>query len=135
LKIIFALTRDADFFSINTDINFFYLISNIFTYFFINTYGIFLKFFLQLNGGYWSRIGLTENISEERIKKRRLYILPFYILLALLFGLLSALYWYLVILYVPLLIERYLSPLNNSIALIIAFASFFGWLYILCKTK
>ena len=103
--------------------------------FFINIYGIFLKFFLQLNGGYWSRIGLTENITGERIKKRRLYILPFYILLALLFGLLSALYWYLVILYVPLLIERYLSPLNNSIALIIAFATFFSWLYILCKTK
>ncbi len=31
--------------------------------FFINIYGIFLKFFLQLNGGYWSRIGLTENIT------------------------------------------------------------------------
>ena len=103
--------------------------------FFINTYGIFLKFFLQLNGGYWSRIGLTENITEERIKKRRLYILPFYILLALLFGLLSSLYWYLVILYVPLSIERYLSQLNNSISSLIAFATFFGWLYILCKTK
>ena len=103
--------------------------------FFINTYGIFLKFFLQLNGGYWSRIGLTENISEERIKKRRLYILPFYILLALLFGLLSTLYWYLVILHVPLSINRYLSPLNNNIALILAFVSLFGWLYILCKTK
>jgi len=103
--------------------------------FFINIYGIFLKFFLQLNGGYWSRIGLAETIAEERIKKRRLYILPFYILLALLFGLLSALYWYFVILHVPLLIERYLSPLNNNIALIIAFATFFGWLYILCKTK
>jgi len=38
--------------------------------FFINIYGIFLKFFLQLNGGYWSRIGLAENITEERIKKR-----------------------------------------------------------------
>ena len=103
--------------------------------FFINIYGIFLKFFLQLNGGYWSRIGLTENITGERIKKRRLYILPFYILLALLFGLLSALYWYFIILYVPLSIARYLSPLNNNIALIIAFATFFGWLYILCKTK
>ena len=103
--------------------------------FFINIYGIFLKFFLQLNGGYWSRIGLTENITGERIKKRRLYILPFYILLALLFGLLSALYWYLVILHVPLSINRYLSPLNNNIASIIAFASLFGWLYILCKTK
>ena len=103
--------------------------------FFINTYGVFLKFFLQLNGGYWSRIGLTENITEERIKKRRLYILPFYILLALLFGLLSTLYWYFVILHVPLSIERYLSPLNNNIALIIAFATFFGWLYILVETK
>ena len=103
--------------------------------FFINTYGIFLKFFLQLNGGYWSRIGLTENITEERIKKRRLYILPFYILLALLFGLLSSLYWYFVILHIPLLIERYLSPLNNNISSILAFATFFGWLYILCNTK
>ena len=103
--------------------------------FFINTYGIFLKFFLQLNGGYWSRIGLSENITEERIKKRRLYILPFYILLALLFGLLSTLYWYLVILHVPLAINRYLSPLNNNISSILAFASIFGWLYILFKTK
>ena len=103
--------------------------------FFVNIYGIFLKFFLQLNGGYWSRIGLTENITNERIKKRRLYVLPFYILLALLFGLLSTLYWYLVILHVPLAINRYLSPLNNNIASILAFASFFGWLYILCKTK
>ena len=103
--------------------------------FFINIYGIFLKFFLQLNGGYWSRIGLTENTTDERIKKRRLYILPFYILLALLFGLLSAFYWYLVILYVPLSIERHLSPLNNNIASIIALATFFGWLYILYKTK
>ena len=103
--------------------------------FFIKTYGIFLKFFLQLNGGYWSRIGLTENITEEGIKKRRLYILPFYILLALLFGLISTLYWYLVILYVPLSIERYLSQFNNSIAPVIAFATFFGWLYILYKTK
>ena len=103
--------------------------------FFINIYGIFLKFFLQLNGGYWSRIGLAENIAEERIKKRRLYILPFYILLALLFGLLSTLYWYLVILHVPLAINSYLSPLNKNIASILAFATFFGWLYILCKTK
>jgi len=113
-----------------------FIISPLFTLsrFFINIYGIFLKFFLQLNGGYWSRIGLTENIKKERIKKRRLYILPFYILLALLFGLLSALYWYFIILHVPLSLERYLSPLNNNIALIIAFATFFGWLYILCKT-
>ena len=103
--------------------------------FFINIYGIFLKFFLQLNGGYWSRIGLSENFTEERIKKRRLYILPFYILLALLFGLLSAIYWYFVIFHVPLSIERYLSPLNKNIPLIIAFATFFSWLYILFKTK
>ena len=103
--------------------------------FFINIYGIFLKFFLQLNGGYWSRIGLTENITGERIKKRRLYILPFYILLALLFGLLSTLYWYMVIFHIPLSINRYLSPLNNNLASILAFASFFGWLYILFKTK
>ena len=105
--------------------------------FFINTYGIFLKFFLQLNGGYWSRIGLTENIKEERIKKRRLYILPFYILLALLFGLLSTLYWYLVILYVPISIGYFLKDtvqLNWIIAGIIAFATFFGWLYILNET-
>ena len=101
----------------------------------INTYGIFLKFFLQLNGGYWARIGLTQYRTEDKIKKRNLYILPFYILLALLFGLLSALYWYFVILHVPLSIERYLSPLNNSFALIIAFATLFVWLYILCKTK
>jgi hypothetical protein len=45
--------------------------------FFINTYGIFLKFFLQLNGGYWSRIGLTENITEERIKKKKILYLTF----------------------------------------------------------
>ena len=105
------------------------------TDYFINMYGIFLKFFLQLNGGYWSRIGLTDNLTEERIKKRRLYILPFYILLALLFGLLSFLYWYLVILHVPLSIEKYLSPLNNNVSSILAFATFLGWLYILCKTK
>ncbi len=114
-----------------------FIIAPLFTLsrFFINTYGIFLKFFLQLNGGYWSRIGLSENITEERIKKRRLYILPFYILLALLFGLLSTLYWYLVILHVPLAINRYLSPLNNNISSILAFAYIFGWLYILFKTK
>ena len=45
--------------------------------FFINTYGIFLKFFLQLNGGYWSRIGLSENITEERIKKKKIIYLAF----------------------------------------------------------
>ena len=106
--------------------------------FFINIYGIFLKFFLQLNGGYWSRIGLAENITEERIKKRRLYILPFYILLALLFGLLSVIYWYFVIAYVPISIERFLTDSlqwNGNISGIIAFASFFSWLYILAETK
>ena len=74
-------------------------------------------------------------LQMKKLKKRRFYILPFYILLALLFGLLSALYWYFVILLVPLSIERYLSPFNNNIALIIAYVTFFGWLYILCKTK
>ena len=106
--------------------------------FFINIYGIFLKFFLQLNGGYWSRIGLAENITEERIKKRRLYILPFYILLALLFGLLSFLFWYFVIAFVPISIGYFLkdtAQLNGIIAGIIAFATFFGWLYILTETK
>ena len=106
--------------------------------FFLNTYGIFLKFFLQLNGGYWSRIGLTENITEERIKKRRLYIFPFYILLALLFGLLSILYWYFVILYVPISINYFLIDLaqwKGVIAGIIALATLIGWVYILCKTK
>ena len=34
----------------------------------INTYGIFLKFFLQLNGGYWARIGLTKYRTEDKIK-------------------------------------------------------------------
>ena len=105
--------------------------------FFINTYGIFLKFFLQLNGGYWSRIGLTENITDERIKKRRLYILPFYILLALLFGLLSFLFWYFVIAYLPISIGYFLKDtvqLNWIITGIIAFATFFGWLYILKET-
>jgi len=50
-----------------------FIISPLFAFsrFFINIYGIFLKFFLQLNGGYWSRIGLAENITEERIKKRK----------------------------------------------------------------
>jgi len=76
-----------------------------------------------------------QNCVLAKVKKRRLHILPFYILLALLFGLISALYWYFVVLNVPLSIERYLSPWNNNIALIIAFASFFGWLYILCKTN
>ena len=104
----------------------------------INTYGIFLKFFLQLNGGYWARIGLTQYRTEDKIKKRNLYILPFYILLALLFGLLSFLFWYFVIAYVPISIGYFLkdtAQLNGIIAGIIAFATFFGWLYILNETK
>ena len=101
--------------------------------FLINTYGIFLKFFLQLNGGYWARIGFTQYRTENKIKKRHLYIL-----LALLFGLLSVLYWYFVIAYVPISIENFLTDslqLNGTISGIIAFASFFGWLYILVETK
>ena len=101
--------------------------------FLINTYGIFLKFFLQLNGGYWARIGFTQYRTENKIKKRNLYIL-----LALLFGLLSVLYWYFVIAYVPISIENFLTDslqLNGTISGIIAFASFFGWLYILVETK
>ena len=106
--------------------------------FLINIYGIFLKFFLQLNGGYWARIGLTQYKTENKIKKRNLYILPFYILLALLFGLLSVLYWYFVIAYVPISIEYFLKDnlqWDGNISGIIAFATFFGWLYILVKTK
>ena len=106
--------------------------------FLINIYGIFLKFFLQLNGGYWARIGLTQYKTENKIKKRNLYILPFYILLALLFGLLSVLYWYFVIAYVPISIEYFLTDnlqWNGNISGIIAFATFFGWLYILVETK
>ena len=106
--------------------------------FLINIYGIFLKFFLQLNGGYWERIGLTQYRTENKIKKRNLYILPFYILLALLFGLLSVLYWYFVIAYVPISIEYFLTDnlqWNGNISGIIAFATFFGWLYILVETK
>ena len=108
------------------------------SHFFINTYGIFLKFFLQLNGGYWARIGLTQYRTEDKIKKRNLYILPFYILLALLFGLLSVIYWYFVILYVPISIKYFLTDLaqwKGVIAGIIALATLIGWVYILCKTK
>ena len=106
--------------------------------FFINTYGLFLKFFLQLNGGYWARIGLAQYRVEEKIKKRNLYILPFYILLALLFGFLSAIYWYFVIAYIPINIERFLiynTELNAIFTRTISFAIFFGWLFILIKTE
>ena len=105
--------------------------------FFINTYGLFLKFSLQLNGGYWARIGIAQYRIEEKIKKRNLYILPFYILLALLFGFLSVIYWYFVIAYVPINIEKFLTSnvdLNAIYARTIAFATFFGWLFILKKT-
>ena len=108
------------------------------SHFLISTYGIFLKFFLQLNGGYWARIGFTQYRTENKIKKRNLYILPFYILLALLFGLLSVFYWYFVIAYIPISIEHFLTDSlqwNMTISGIIAFASFFGWLYVLVKTK
>ena len=104
--------------------------------FFINIYGIFLKVFSSIKWWLLVKNWFSRKYYRGKNKKnRRFYILPFYILLALLFGLLSALYWYFVILHVPLSIERYLSPLNNNIALIIAFATFFGWLYILCKTN
>ena len=104
--------------------------------FFIVTYGIFLKFFLKLNGGYWGRIGIGKYSMIER--KRYFCILPFYVLLAFLFGFLSFIYWYFVVLFIPLSIERYLTDtiqLNNSLSTMIAFSSFFGWLLILSKTK
>ena len=106
--------------------------------FFINTYGLFLKFFLKLNGGYWTRIGLTKYKTEDKIKKRNFYILPFYFLLAFLFGLLSVIYWYFVLLHFPLSLERFLTgttQLNKYISSIIAFGTFFGWFFILTKTK
>ena len=106
--------------------------------FFINTYGIFLKFFLQLNGGYWARIGVAQYRTEDKIKKRNLYILPFYVLLALLFGFLSAMYWYFVIAYIPISVQRFLTytaQWNEIFAGTIAIATLFGWLFILIKTK
>ena len=107
-----------------------------FAKFFITTYGIFLKFFLQLNGGYWGRIGIGKYSIIER--KRYFYILPFYILLALLFGFLSLIYWYFVVLFIPILIERYLTDTfqwNNIFSKLIALSTFFYWLIILSKTK
>ena len=104
--------------------------------FFTTTYGIFLKFFLQLNGGYWGKIGLGKYSIIER--KRYFYILPFYILLAFLFGFLSLIYWYFVLLFIPLLIEKYftdLFQLNNSLSTLIALSTFFAWLIILSKSK
>ena len=107
-----------------------------FAKFFTTTYGVFLKFFLQLNGGYWGKIGIGQYSKIER--KRFFYILPFYILLALLFGLLSLIYWYFVVLFIPFLIERYLKDIaqwNNIFSSLIAFAMVFGWLFLLSKAK
>ena len=107
-----------------------------FAKFFVITYGVFLKFFLQLNGGYWGKIGIGQYSKIER--KRFFFILPFYILLALLFGFLSVIYWYFVVLFIPLLISRYLidtAQWNNIFSSLMAFAIIFGWLLILSKTK
>ena len=107
-----------------------------FAKFFITTYGVFLKFFLQLNGGYWGKIGIGQYSKIER--KRFFIILPFYILLALLFGFLSFIYWYVVVLFVPLLIARFLidtAQWNNIFSFLMAFAIIFGWLLMLSKTK
>ena len=104
--------------------------------FFVTTYGVCLKFFLQLNGGYWGRIGIGQYSKIER--KRFFYILPFYILLALLFGFLSIIYWYFVVLFAPLLLAGYLTDTaqwNNVFSFLIAFAMIVGWLLILSKTK
>ena len=107
-----------------------------FAKFFTTTYGVFLKFFLQLNGGYWGKIGIGQYSKIER--KRFFYILPFYILLALLFGFISVIYWYFVVLFIPILISRYLidtAQWNNISSSLMAFAIIFGWLLILSKTK
>ena len=104
--------------------------------FFITTYGVFLKFFLQLNGGYWGKIGIGKYSKIDR--KRYFYILPFYILLALLFGFLSIIYWFFILLFIPLWIERYLTDTaqwNNIFAAIFASTTFLSWLLILSKTK
>ena len=107
-----------------------------FAKFFTTTYGVFLKFFLQLNGGYWGKIGIGQYSKIER--KRFFYILPFYILLALLFGLLSLIYWYFVVLFIPFWIERYLTDTaqwNNIFSTIMAFVIIFSWLLLLSKAK
>ena len=107
-----------------------------FAKFFTTTYGVFLKFFLKLNGGYWGKVGIGQYSKIER--KRYFYILPFYILLALLFGLLSLIYWYFVVLFIPFSIERYLTDTaqwNNIFSNLMAFAIFFGWLLLLSKAK
>ena len=104
--------------------------------FFITTYGVFLKLFLKLNGGYWGKIGIGQYSKIER--KRYFYILPFYILLALLFGFLSLIYWYFIVLFIPLWIERYFTNTaqwNNVFSSIMSLTIFLGWLLILYKTK
>ena len=104
--------------------------------FFIKTYGVFLKFFLQLNGGYWGKIGIGKYSKIDR--KRYFYILPFYILLALLFCFLSIIYWYFILLFIPLWIERYLTDTTqwkNIFVVILASTTFLSWLLILLKTK
>ena len=108
----------------------------LFAKFFITIYGVLLKFFLQLNGGYWGKIGIGQYSKIER--KRFFFTLPFYILLALLFGLLSIIYWYFVLLFIPLWIERYLTNTaqwNYIFSTLIAFTIILGWVLILAKTK
>ena len=102
----------------------------------LKIYGGCLKFFLQLNGGYWGRIGIGKYSKIE--KKRNFYILPFYILLAFLFGLFSILYWYFILFYLPLLILSYLINnlnLNNYLSYFICFTIFLLWINILFKTN
>ena len=103
---------------------------------FPTTYGVFLKFFLQLNGGYWAKIGIGKYSKIER--KRFFYILPFYILLAFLFGLLSLIYWYFVVLFIPFWIERYLTDTaqwNNIFSSIMAFAIILSLIHISEPTR
>ena len=107
-----------------------------FAKFFTTTYGVFLKFFLQLNGGYWGKIGIGKYSKIER--KRFFFTLPFYILFAFLFGVPSLFYWYFVLLFIPLWIERYLTDTaqwNNIFSSLMAFTIIFGWVLILSKAK
>ena len=107
-----------------------------FAKFFTTTYGVFLKFFLQLNGGYWGKIGIGKYSKIER--KRFFYILPFYILLALLFGILSLIYWYFVVLFIPFLLERYLTDTaqwNNIFSSFLTYAIILSWLLCLSKAN
>ena len=102
----------------------------------IKIYGESLKFFLKLNGGYWGRIGIGKYSNIE--KKRNFIILPFYILLALLFFLFSSLYWYLILFYIPVLLKNYLiekAQWNDLNAFIFSTIILLSWLYILIKAK